>query len=91
MSKYGGFPGPYFHAFGLNTERYGVFSLNAGKYGPKKPLYLDTFHAVIELTNFMKTLEKFYLKPKGIIWSSQAFLIVIMIFSKLMSKRKVIN
>ena len=26
-----------------------VFSLNAGKYGPEKTQYLDTFHAVIEL------------------------------------------
>ena len=26
---------PYFPAFGLNTERYGVFSPNAGKYGPQ--------------------------------------------------------
>ena len=40
------FCGPYFPAFGLNTERYGeirrdteylpVFILNAGKYGPEK-------------------------------------------------------
>ena len=26
---------PYLPAFGLNTERYGVFSPNAGKYGPE--------------------------------------------------------
>ena len=25
-----------------------IFSLNAGKYGPEKPPYLDTFHAVIK-------------------------------------------
>ena len=31
------FSGPYFPAF---------FSPNAGKYGPEKTLYLDTFHAV---------------------------------------------
>ena len=30
------FLGPYFPAFGLNTE----------KYGPEKYPYLDTFHAV---------------------------------------------
>ena len=34
MSKYGVFSGPYFPAFGLNTERYEVS-------------YLDTFHAVV--------------------------------------------
>ena len=28
------FSGPDFPAFGLNAERYGVFSPNAGKYGP---------------------------------------------------------
>ena len=45
MSKYGVISGPYFPAFGLNTERY-VFSPNAGKYGPEETPYLDTFHAV---------------------------------------------
>ena len=30
------FSGPYFPAFGLNTERYGAFSPNAGKYEPEK-------------------------------------------------------
>ena len=54
MSEYGVFSGPYFPAFRLNTERYSlstpyfsVFSPNAGKYGPEKTPYLDTFHAVI--------------------------------------------
>ena len=47
------FSGPYFTAFGLNTERYvrdtrygeylSVFSPNMGKYGPEKTPYLDTF------------------------------------------------
>ena len=48
VSNYGVFSGPYFLAFGLNTERYvfSVFSLNARKYGPKKALNLNTFHAV---------------------------------------------
>ena len=36
MSKYGVFSGPYFPAFGLNTE----------KYGPENTPYLDNFHAV---------------------------------------------
>ena len=46
MSKYGVFSGPYFPVIGLNTERYEVFSANAGKYRPVKTLYLATFHAV---------------------------------------------
>ena len=29
------YSGTYFPAFGMNTERYGVFSPNAGKYGPE--------------------------------------------------------
>ena len=47
MSKYGAFSGPYFSAFGLNTEYLSVFSVNAGKYGPEKTPYLDTFHVVL--------------------------------------------
>ena len=31
----------------LNTEFVSVFSPNAGKYGPEKTPYLDTFHAVV--------------------------------------------
>ena len=40
------FSGPYFPVFGLNTERYAVFSPNAEKCGPEKTPYLYTFHAV---------------------------------------------
>ena len=47
VSKYEIFSGPYFPAFGLSTEIYGVFSPNAGKYGPEKTTHLDTFHAVL--------------------------------------------
>ena len=47
MSKYGDFSGPYFPAFGLNTERYEVFNRNAGKHGPEITPYMDTFHAVL--------------------------------------------
>ena len=47
MSKYGGFSGPYFPIFGLNTEIY-VFSPNLVKYGPEKTPYLDTFHTVVK-------------------------------------------
>ena len=39
------FPGPYFPAFELNTERYVVDSPNAGKYGPEK-LQIRTLFAV---------------------------------------------
>ena len=53
MSKYGVISGPYFPAFGLNTERYqkylSVFSPNAGKCGPEITPYLDTFYAVMVL------------------------------------------
>ena len=51
-SKYGVFSGPYFSAFGLNTESYSVsqylsvFNPNAGKYGPEKTPYLDTSRSV---------------------------------------------
>ena len=38
-----------FPAFGLNTEYLSVFSPNAGRYGPEKTPYLDTFHAVMIL------------------------------------------
>ena len=48
---------PYFPAFGLNTEKYSpyvlsVFSPNAGKYGPGKTPYLDTFHTVYILWDY---------------------------------------
>ena len=36
MPKYGGFSGPYFPVFGLNTEIYSVFSQNTGSYRPEK-------------------------------------------------------
>ena len=54
MSKCGVSSGPYFPAFGLNTEKYGVFSPNAGKYGPEKAPYWDTFHAVSATINGAK-------------------------------------
>ena len=49
MSKYGVFSGPYFTKFGQNTERYSVFSPNAGKYGQEKTPYMDTFHTVKDI------------------------------------------
>ena len=56
VAKYGVISGPYFPAFGLNTER-SVFSPNAGKYEPEITPYLDTFHAVRVIRfseNFLK-------------------------------------
>ena len=60
--KYGVFSGPYFPAFGLNTERYwirrdtkylSVFSPNAGKHGPEITPYLYTFHTVEDAAKVM--------------------------------------
>ena len=53
--QYGVFSSSYFPAFGLNTERY--FNPNAGKYGPEKTPYLDTFHAVPATFNIFKFLS----------------------------------
>ena len=52
-SKYGVFSGPYFPAFRLNTEIYGV---NEGKCGPEKTPYVDTF-AVCEHCNYSKSKQ----------------------------------
>ena len=38
----------------MNTERYSVFSPNAGKNGPEKTPYLDAFHLVPALDKFTK-------------------------------------
>ena len=49
MSKYGVFSGPYFPAFGLNTEIYSVnlrIKSECGKIWTRKNPYLDNFHAV---------------------------------------------
>ena len=56
LIKYGVFSGPYFPAFGLNTERYlSLFSPNVGKYGQEKTPCLNTFHAVVVLQSFMRS------------------------------------
>ena len=39
-----------------DTEYLSVFSPNAGKYGPEKTLYLDTFHTVVSLLLVISTL-----------------------------------
>ena len=58
MSKYGVFSGPYFPAF--------VFSPKAGKYGPEKTPYLDTFHAVTIMTeSILNKVTTVSLKPKN--------------------------
>ena len=49
LSKYGLFSGPYFPAFGLNTERYSVslrIQSECGKMRTRKTPYLDTFHTM---------------------------------------------
>ena len=40
-----------------DTPYISVFSSNAGKYGPEKTPYLDTFHAVILKLNWIAELE----------------------------------
>ena len=55
MSKYGVISGPYFPAFGLNTEIYGVNLRIQSEYrkdGPEITPYLDTFQAVPLLGDF---------------------------------------
>ena len=64
VSKYGVISGPYFPAFGLNTEIYGVisvFSPDTGKYGPKITPYLDTFHIVETINLVDLTFEAHFL------------------------------
>ena len=63
VSNYGVFSGPYFP----------VFSPNAGKYGPEKTPYLDTFHVVFyQLQNLwfsdvFRGIKKGTLGSKGFI------------------------
>ena len=49
VSNYGVFSGPYFSAFGLNTEIYGVF---------EKTSYLDTFHAVYRIARISHDIKE---------------------------------
>ena len=53
------FSGPHIFAFGLNTETYGECG-NAGKYGPEKTPYLDSFHAVMDsiTIDFLRLFQK---------------------------------
>ena len=53
------FPGPYFPAFGLNSERYSVTVRIQSKYGKiwtRKIAAMDTFHAVCYTDFFIKDL-----------------------------------
>ena len=52
------FSGPYFSAFGLNTERYGVFlhiQSKCGKIRTRKTPNTDTFHTVTPTTIFSQS------------------------------------
>ena len=60
VSKYGVFSSPYFPAFGLDTERYGVslrIKSECGKIRSRKIPYLDTFHAVKKHTHHFNSLK----------------------------------
>ena len=55
------FSGPYFPAFGLNTERYGVsvrIQSECGKIRTRKTPNTDTFYAVILFSNTMMRLSR---------------------------------
>ena len=62
VTKYGVISGPYFPAFGLNTERYfsylSVFSPHAGKYGPEIIPYLDTYRPVRDNYNISTIIKR---------------------------------
>ena len=67
LSKYGVFSVPYFPVFRLNT---GI----TRKYGPEKPPYLDTFHAVSLLTRTvvanlgLQEIRKHQFNSNWIVW-----------------------
>ena len=55
---------PYSNWIWRDTPHFSVFSPNAGKYGPEKTPYLDTFHAVITLLCFICSYTYHYIKKK---------------------------
>ena len=60
VSKYGVFSSPYFPAFGLDAERYGVslrIKSECGKIRSRKIPYLDAFHAVKKHTHHFNSLK----------------------------------
>ena len=46
-----------------DTKYLSVFSPNAGKYGPEKTLYLDTFHAVFGIGDQSFPKNEHFLSP----------------------------
>ena len=59
--------GPYFSAFGLNTDRYGVslrIQSECGKMWTRITPNMDTFHAVDDLMNFL---------PFDYLWTKMSF------------------
>ena len=72
VSKYGVFSGPYFPVFWLI---YGVnlrIQSEYKKYGPKKTLYLDTFHVVdlvTATTFFFKKKNNFKFRAKFVVFN----------------------
>ena len=58
VSKYGVF---FWSVFSRIRTEYGeiVFSPNAGKYGPEKTPYLDTFHAVLSYLSVVFSVSFF--------------------------------
>ena len=61
------FSGPYFPAFGMNTEKYGVslsIQSKCGKVRTRKPQNTDTFHTVINTLIYATKFDFFCLLPK---------------------------
>ena len=75
VSKYVAFSGPCFSAFGRNISYLCVFSAIAGKYGPEKTTYLNTFHIVLSFVfpNLQKTVRN--LKSRSIILKTYIYVI----------------
>ena len=70
VSKCRVFSGPFFPAFGLNTDRYGVslrIQSESEKTDQKKTPYLDTFHAVcVEIEQLRVNWPEAV--SKGVLW-----------------------
>ena len=63
---------PHLEFVRRDTKYLSVYSLNAGKYGPEKAPYLDTFHAVQVFDRVLNTpqhaLNKTWSFPSKICW-----------------------
>ena len=56
------FSGPYFHAFGINTERYRVslhITCKCGKIRTRQTLNTDTFYVVLLANNLVEKPKKY--------------------------------